>query len=367
MSLFRLVLREISSRRVQSTASLITIAMATALVVAVISVMHSYRLKISAEVGRMGPSLIVIPEDLEEADYFMGRFGNSGFPMDYANRITGLAGDEGIRVEPRLVQESRLYGKKVVFAGVPDSSRFAPASPHAVVVGYQTAKDLDLRPGGRLDLMDDDFTVERTLAEEGASEADVTLYFKIGVLQKLLKRGTLVNQILITGNSSKALDRLKRSIAGELRGAKVITRRKILEAREKTSRTVSIYALTLSLIALLMGVIAVANQIAGNIRERRREIAIFIAMGANVGTIKRGFFQKAAMLGCAGSILGYFIGTLMGYFLSSSLAGLSMQPLFILFPVSMASVTLLIVFVSYFPIRLIAGLSPADVLMRTDA
>jgi putative ABC transport system permease protein len=64
-------------------------------------------------------------------------------------------------------------------------------------------------------------------------------------------------------------------------------------------------------IIVLVGVASIANYMYANVFERRREIGTLMALGATSSTVLRMFLLKALLLGLAGGIVGYLIGTIL--------------------------------------------------------
>jgi len=64
-----------------------------------------------------------------------------------------------------------------------------------------------------------------------------------------------------------------------------------------------------------------------NVYERRREIGIFMAMGAGSPWIAAIFLLKAAIVGLTGGILGYFTGTILAVILGPKIAGIPVLPI----------------------------------------
>jgi putative ABC transport system permease protein len=64
-----------------------------------------------------------------------------------------------------------------------------------------------------------------------------------------------------------------------------------------------------------------------NVYERRREIGIYMAMGANSSWILKLFLLKALIIGIAGGVFGFIIGSIMAVILGPRIAGVAVMPL----------------------------------------
>lgn len=88
-----------------------------------------------------------------------------------------------------------------------------------------------------------------------------------------------------------------------------------LAAKRATRTTFSALFLGLAGVALLVGGIGVANTMVISVLERRREIGLRRALGANKGQIRGQFLTESIALSCLGSLAGTVLGILatIGY------------------------------------------------------
>ena len=95
-----------------------------------------------------------------------------------------------------------------------------------------------------------------------------------------------------------------------------------------------------------------------NVSERRREIGTLMAMGARSQLIQRMFLAKAFLLGLAGGIGGFAIGTILAVTMGPQLAGVVVLPMpsLSLWAVGISVGVALVA--SYFPARRAAMLDP---------
>ncbi len=118
-------------------------------------------------------------------------------------------------------------------------------------------------------------------------------------------------------------------------------------------------------ILLLVGGASIASVMYANVTERRKEIGTLMALGASRSFVTRLFLGKATMLGLAGGIGGFIVGTVVAAVLGPQLLGISVQPMPHLLAVGMAAATIVAVAASFLPARRAAGLDPC--LVFNDA
>jgi len=94
-----------------------------------------------------------------------------------------------------------------------------------------------------------------------------------------------------------------------------------------------------------------------NVYERRREIGIYMSMGATPKWIVKLFLLKAILIGSAGGIIGYIIGTVLAVLLGPKIAGIPINPilLYLLYSILISVI-----------LALIASLIPAIKASRID-
>jgi len=87
----------------------------------------------------------------------------------------------------------------------------------------------------------------------------------------------------------------------------------LLQARLKTSRTLSLLLLLLASISMAVGGIGVMNVMLASVSQRIREIGLRCAVGARPSAILLQFFSEAVVLSLIGGGLGVALGTLSAY------------------------------------------------------
>jgi putative ABC transport system permease protein len=111
-------------------------------------------------------------------------------------------------------------------------------------------------------------------------------------------------------------------------------------------------------IIVVVGGAGIANYMYANVFERRREIGTLMALGAESGLVLRIFLAKALLLGLAGAIGGFLIGTTLAVTLGPRLAGVPVLPMPVLAPWAVGISVGITLVASYFPARRAARLDP---------
>ena len=201
-----------------------------------------------------------------------------------------------------------------------------------VLVGADVATALALKEGDTLDVLGQTFSVTAVLPQTGTVD-DSRIFAHLHLVQDLSGKGPVINAIEIIGCCQEISNGLVAKINHLLPDAKVVTVTQIADAQIKINRMMSNLSLMFLVIIVFVGGASIANYMYANVFERRREIGTLMALGANSGLVLRIFLLKALILGVAGGIGGYVLGTILAVTLGPKLAGVLVLPMPISGPV----------------------------------
>ena len=110
-------------------------------------------------------------------------------------------------------------------------------------------------------------------------------------------------------------DQISKGLVSKINGllpeAKVVTIAQVVDTQIKTNRMMSNLSMVFVAVIVLVGGASIANYMYGNVYERRREIGTLMALGAGSGFVLKMFLMKALLLGLAGGVAGYVLGTVL--------------------------------------------------------
>ena len=170
------------------------------------------------------------------------------------------------------------------------------------------AAKLGLKDADKLDVLGKKFSVTAVLPQTGTVD-DSRIFAHLHVVQDLSKKGPVINAIEVVGCCQEISKGLVEKINRLLPDAKVVTITQIADAQIKINRMMSNLSLMFLVIIVFVGGASIANYMYANVFERRREIGTLMALGADSGLVLRMFLLKALLLGVAGGIGGYVLGT----------------------------------------------------------
>jgi putative ABC transport system permease protein len=226
-----------------------------------------------------------------------------------------------------------------------------------VLVGADVAAALSLKEGDTINLLGSGFTVIATLPQTGTID-DSRIFAHLHKVQDLAAKGPVLNAIEVVGCCNEIFGGLVEKINKLLPEAKVVTITQVVDTQIRTNRMMSRLSLLFLVIIVLVGVASIANYMFANVFERRREIGTLMALGATPSTVLRMFLLKALVLGLAGGVVGYVIGTILSVTLGPRIAGVPVLPMPVLALWAVGISTAIALAASYFPARRAAGLDP---------
>ncbi|HNU49787.1 MAG TPA: FtsX-like permease family protein [Verrucomicrobiota bacterium] len=320
----RLVLKELAHRKLNALLSAMGIVTAVALFVAFFTTADASNRETTRLMRDLGFNLRIIPRATDMEQFWTDGYSAHTMAEDTVRQLASA--ERVFLVFNHLVatlQERVTVGdQEVILTGLARAIT-APAQqqqpmgfaiePGTVYLGFHVAQRLRLKAGDAVHLGSMPFTVARCLAESGTDD-DIRVFGWLPDVQRFLNRPGRINEIkaidcLCLTSDQDALAVSRAELDKFLPEAKVVQLRTLADARARQRQTVERYAafLTpclLTAAAAWIGVLAVLN-----VRERRLEIGILRALGYGSMPIAGLFLARAILLGVAGAVAGYALGS----------------------------------------------------------
>lgn len=246
--------------------------------------------------------------------------------VEIVSEVTSLAcpgaaaGGEPNQLSAARPELERILGLRLA------SGRFMhPLDRHElwVVLGAESARRLDragrsVQPGAVLGLCGRALRVAGVLAPMSAAEAVTSLSLDQGLLVstqagRRLDPQAAVAQLALRLRPGVSPIAFAPRLAGHVQAwtgqpAEVSTARKLLELRQNQAAAATRFLAALSGLSLLVGSLGILNVMLMAVLERRREIGLRLAIGADDLDIGLQFLCESVLLGLAGGAVGLVLG-----------------------------------------------------------
>lgn len=320
MELLALVYRNLKARPVRSLLTLLGIVVATASMVLFLSFGEGIRGALAGEVARVGPTIQVVPQ------------GSSGFGSSQpeispatVDKIKSAAKDAGaLEAIPVAVLMRGGFdpGSAFIFQGLP-----AGVSPKIVYPGIQAeegslevgAKDAVLgskvaqRSGvslGKELRLSAEVTVKVTgILKESGGFADNFVFVANDGIQKVLGTQNFSSVLLVIKPGGSA-ESIAQKVDAAVPGVDAQTTGEVVKFMERAVRIGDIIRFGISLVALIVGGLLVANTVMMGVYERIREFGLMRAIGAKRSFIFGLVLLEALLMGLTGGLVGLVLGGL---------------------------------------------------------
>lgn len=404
MQLQTFVFRELFERKSQLATSFLAILLGITVIVSIKNITFYSEKAVAREMDSLGANILILPKSVTLQDYYAADLQGDTIPEEYVTQLA-MSDLEGLdNLSPKLSVPVDIQSRSFTLTGILPTSEFQakatwsgagifsrpvgcgamPTPPFAradqktlvrqrvindlehdeALVGADVAATLSLKEGDSMTLLEKPFNVTALLPPTGTID-DSRIFVHLHRVQELTGKGPVVNAIEVIGCCQEISKGLVQKINALLPEAKVVTVTQIADAQIKMNTLMSRLSAIFLVIIVLVGGAGIANYMFANVFERRREIGTLMSLGATSSLILRIFLLKAVLLGGAGGLGGYLLGTVMAVVLGPRLAGVPVLPMPTLALWAVLISTGLALAASFYPAYRAARLDPCASFQET--
>ena len=387
MNPFKLILKELLFRRVSSLMIFLTVIVASTVSVAVFTLSKASENETRKIMREQGLNLYIFPKGTNLIDFFSVN-NTPTFPENYVDVLSGSKTFDAVRHLTGMLQlkypdwtDPNGSRHQILVVGYRDEAmqRFLPKQetmgfdvvPGTVHVGALLSKNI---PEGASFKIKDIEGVEREFEiakrlEEGKGMIDQGVAFNLADLQRLLGMEGQINKIEALGcvchdGRIKNARQQVQDIFSDLEVAEIGS---IADAREHQRLMMNKYGAFMVPFVMLSALLISGFLFYSNVTARRYEIGIMLATGKSKFYVTWMILLKAFFLGLAGSIAGFFIGSLIAEYFGMEIfrfTARSIKPLWSLFGYTIAIFPLLWMLSSWIPALLATQVDVAGTLSQ---
>jgi len=398
MTMRTIIWKELRERPTAMIASLLAIVLSVTALVAIRNVTIFSEKEVAGKLDKLGANVLILPKGVTLQDYYAADMQSETIPEEHVAELalSGLTGVEAI--SPKLCVPTTIDGRNVILTGilpqaeiqkmaswqggmlfkkhagckakinVADKKGDAPEAlaerralqnlgEDEVILGADYAEANGLAPGDSMELMGEKFSVLTTLPAAGTVD-DGRVFAHLHTVQRLTKSGEVVNIIEVVGCCEDVANGLVAEMQTILPDTKIVTIANVVETQISINRMMTNLSYLFLAILVAVGGASMASASFANVIERRREIGTLMALGATPRFVTQLFLAKAVLLGLAGGISGYIVGSVLALFLGPYFADVLVLPIPSLALVASGTAILVTLVASYYPARQAANLDP---------
>lgn len=360
----RILLGSLRRRKGRVAVAICAIALGASLVVAALNLRYGIRGRLAQELRSYGANLVLVPRTepfLKERDLVILE------DERFKERIIGYA--------PFIHKIAKVKGKDIVLVGTrfPQVRKISPwwqvdgrwpDKEGEVLIGSSAASKLGLRLDDRFSAVHKasqlGLSVTGLLRTGGAEEHQV--FVSLETLQRLTHLHGFLTSVVVSSRAGKELEETVAILQKVWPQAEARTLLQVARAEEALLARLEIFLALVSLLILVAAGLSVYATISTAAIERRVEMALMRALGAEERQVAWIFASEAAGIGLIGGLVGCAAGLLLSEVISLTVFGSLILPSLLSLPAGLALGVGISLFCSLWVMRRVLALQPAMVL-----
>ena len=370
---FKMMGSSFLKRKSRAVIALFAIVIGTAVISGLLNVYYDISVKMGREFRSYGANLIITPE---------AEAGSAFIPQAKIDRTAGEFSPESlVGYAPYLYGVARVESQRLVVVGT-WFDQIAKVSPYwkitgklvesrnpggKALVGVSVAEKLDLEVGQELVLKDEKNGGTKKVTVQGIVNSggteDNQIFIGLGEAQELFSRPGMANVAYFSiMNNGPQLEKRAEEINNDFSGLQAQPIKKI--SRSEAGILEKIRSLIYLIVAIIFvsTLICVASVMMTMVVERRREIAVKRALGAQTGSLVLEFLGEGGVLGLLGGLLGICLGYLLAQVIGQSVFQTSISLRLAVIPVVVLTSLTVVGLASLIPVKKVVDVEPAVVL-----
>lgn len=320
--LWQLALRGLLRRPVRTLLTTLGITVAVASMVIFLSLGEGLRQVFSSELGNIGPDIQVSLNGGTQ-----GFTPSPNLPESTVGEVQKLAAELGIvQITPVVisVRGGLDPSQSFILYGLPAAQGIGAVFPQAkiaqgqllnrgddtryvAVMGAKAAQNANIKLGGTLRLNRRETVKVQGVLQETGGLTDSFIFLPLPVMQQAVGAKGSVSLVAVKLRDHASAQAAAKTISARL-NLEAQTQADVLKFIERALRISDAVRFGISLIALIVGGLAVANTVMMGVFERVREFGTLRAIGAKPGFVRALVLSESLMLALIGGVGGVLLG-----------------------------------------------------------
>lgn len=340
MNPIQMSLREMGRRRRGLLLPLAIVVCVVSITVVVWTLRDATTQRVRRVTAQMGNNLLFVPKDASGDNYFAAVGAQAEMPeekMAYLAERCPVTRQHATHYVAKFQKRFKVNGAEVILTGfhvlrgehVPGEMKRRRSflddqlDPGFVILGSEAGRATGLKKGDAARIEDREFKVKYVLPEFGILD-DSRVWARLEEVQEVYGKKGTIHGIDALGClcSGPYFEQIRAEIAKQVPDLRMVHAQVIADVREKSRVAVEDVGAIVLAIVTILGAAAILTAAAAEVRERRGEIGVLLAMGAGGGKILLLFLPKILLVGVLGGALGWGLGSILAAWIGPALAGL---------------------------------------------
>ena len=312
----------------------LAMALGCATVASLFTFIDTQKMAVERQLDEYGANIVVLPKS-DDLGLTYGGINVSGavanleeISLSDVNRIWDIQNKDNIRaVSPKLLGAVEVKGKQdllsqVLIVGVYFQEELkikswweldgsTPVGPQEVIAGSDVAERLGVELGESILVGGKEFRVSGRLAPTG-SQDDTIIFADFDTVSTLLGKPGMVSLAEVSALCTDCpIETIVSQMEGTLPGADIKPVRQMMQQKMQTISQFEKFALTVTMVIVVIGGLLVFLSMMGAVAERKQEIGIFRAVGFTRIHIATVVLSEALILSTVAGLLGSAAGLLV--------------------------------------------------------
>jgi ABC-type lipoprotein release transport system permease subunit len=387
MNPLKLVIKELQYRKISSSIIFLIVVVASSVSVAIYTLSNASEDETRKIMREQGLNLYIFPKGTNLIDFYS--INNTGtFPDKYVDVLAESKTFDAVRHLTGILQikypewkDSNGSTHQIVLFGYKDEAmqRYLPkqetmgfdVAKGTVHVGALVAKNI--RPDAPFIIVGTDgiqysFRVEQKL-EEGRGMMDQGVSFNLEDLQQVLGMPGKINKIEALGCVCKdgRIKNARNQVQAIFSDLEVTEMSSIADARENQRVMMNKYGAFIIPFVIISSLLITGLLFYQNVNARKSEIGLLKAMGSSSYTIIFMILFKAFILGLAGCIIGFFLGSWVAEYFGKEIfrfTAINIKPVWTIFYYTIVVFPVLLMVSSWIPALIATRIDAARTLSQ---